>query len=174
MLIDGCNEKKIIPSSTLSGGATITMRTQASYLFNIFAYESQPRHKSLNGQYHLSTRAHITIFQRRFSGCWLQASWSRDNIRATASYAEAIFFSNSIFILSMIGSMAIDSSQIFLFAHSNITSPSIIRWKRKKSFPISPMAQAPQSQLWEARFYCLFLMLQNLISNNSSRLRMHC
>lgn len=122
------------PSSSLK--TTIAVDRDSS-IFNIFARiskEPKRRNKSVNGQYHNITCssthwAYIyAIFNKIFADCI--SAKSRDNIRALASYAEAIFFaSNSIFILNMIiigKLMRLTTPKlIFLFSHSFINYPRL-------------------------------------------------
>lgn len=71
MLIDGCNEKKkkefrrrrrLAEQQSPCG-------PRPSYLSLIYSPSKAIQDTNpLNGQYHLSTWAHITIFKRRFSG----------------------------------------------------------------------------------------------------------
>lgn len=130
----------------------------------------EPWNKSLNGQYHLSTYYNI----RDSAAADCNPRVGRDNIRASASYAEAILFSNSTFFIEH-DRRSIPSREYFsilpFIHHIAINYP--IEMRGKKSFPISPSAQV--SQLWEARALLLFISHAPKC-NNSSRLRtaMHC
>lgn len=68
------------------------------------------------------------------------------------------------FLLSMIGDR-FPQENIFLFFHSYITSPSIIRSRCEAKNPFQ-LVHRRKSLNYEkrARFYCLFLMLQNVIT----------
>lgn len=155
MLIDGFNENRKISLSTSSGGTTITARGPWRAM-NIRAVE-QIAKRAISLE-------HILQYSR-FSGGWLQPE-SRSGQYSCLRLVMRKRSSSRIqhFLLSMIGDR-FPQENISLFFHSYITSPSIIRSRCEAKNPFQ-LVHRRKSLNYEkrARFYCLFLMLQNVIT----------